>query len=190
VLSKNFQYKNERAISLEKFLANVQLLFSEYSDNDEAFSSIGRVEACPRKCSTGTWRIPRIHFRFIATWTLNLVAILIVIAFLPKRPILQIEANGVASHNKNEGAPLHGVQGADERVSPLLQQLPLIVLDDNQAAFDEQKRLNTTPKKRCRGRVGGRDRNASSVKAGKKAVTKLAKQISALTTRVQDVEKK
>jgi hypothetical protein len=60
----------------------------------------------------------------------------------------------------------------------------------DEAAFDEQKRLNTTPKKRCRGGVGGRDRNASSVKAGKKAVAKLAKQISALTTRVQDVEKK
>jgi hypothetical protein len=116
-----------------------------------------------------------------------------VIAFLPKRPILQIEASGVASNNKNEGAPLHGVQGADERVSPLLlQELPLVVLDDNQAAFDEQKRLNITPKKRCRrGGVGGRDRNASSVKAGKKAMAKLvAKQISALTTRVQDVEKK
>jgi hypothetical protein len=108
---------------------------------------------------------------------------LIVIAFLPK-------PCGVASHNKNEGAPLHGVQGADETVSPLIQELPLVVLDDNQAAFDEQKRLSITPKKRCRGGVGGRDRNASSVEAGKKAVAKIAKQISALTTRVQGVERK
>jgi hypothetical protein len=37
VLRKNFQCKNERAISLEKILANMQLPFSGYSDNDEAF---------------------------------------------------------------------------------------------------------------------------------------------------------
>jgi hypothetical protein len=62
--------------------------------------------------------------------------------------------------------------------------------DDNQAAFNERKRLNITPKKRRRGVGGGKSRNASSVKAGKKAVAKLAKQISALTSRVNDVEKK
>jgi hypothetical protein len=61
---------------------------------------------------------------------------------------------------------------------------------DNQAAFNERKRLNVTPKKRRRGGGGGKGRKASSVKAGKKAVAKLTKQISALTTRVNDVEKK
>jgi hypothetical protein len=85
---------------------------------------------------------------------------------------------------------MHGVRGADERVSMLLEGIPLVVLDDNQAGFDERKRLNITPTERCRDGVGGRDRNASSVKAGKKAVAKLAKQISALTTRVNEVEKK
>jgi hypothetical protein len=37
VLRKNFQHKNERAVTLEKFLANMQLQFSGYSDSDEAF---------------------------------------------------------------------------------------------------------------------------------------------------------
>jgi hypothetical protein len=38
---------------------------------------------------------------------------LIVKTFLPKRPTLQIEASGIESHNKIEGAPFYGVRRAD-----------------------------------------------------------------------------
>jgi hypothetical protein len=72
----------------------------------------------------------------------------------------------------------------------LLQEIPLVVLDDNQANSDERKRLNITPKKLRRGGGDRKSRNASSVKAGEKAVAKVSKEISALTTRVSDVEKK
>ena len=58
----------------------------------------------------------------------NLDHNLIVKVFLPKRPPLQIKPSGVESENKNEGAPLCGVHGADETISPLLQEIPIVVV--------------------------------------------------------------
>jgi hypothetical protein len=56
---------------------------------------------------------------------------------------------------------------ADERVSPLHKNFHSLSYKTTIAGFDEQKRLNITPQKRCRG--GDSETNASSVKAGKKA---------------------
>jgi hypothetical protein len=50
---------------------------------------------------------------------------LIVKTFLPKRPTFQIEASGIESHNKIEGAPYAGLT---EQFSPPLQEIPIVAL--------------------------------------------------------------
>jgi hypothetical protein len=143
---------------------------------------------------------------------------LIVKDSLPKQPTLQVEASGVKSHSKKSQpyrlrpVALKATTRMKERRCTAFEKpmkefhrfynnFHLLSYDDSQATFDEHTK-NITPKKwnelgrataqfrYCRGGGGGRGRNASSVKAGKKAMAKLEKQISALTTRVREVELK
>jgi hypothetical protein len=87
--------------------------------------------------------------------------------------------------NKNEGAPLYGARGADGTIFTAstvpYKKFPSLSFDDNQAAFDERKRLNITPKKRRRG---------DGVGSQQEGRDKVAKQTSAFTTRVEDVGQK
>jgi hypothetical protein len=48
---------------------------------------------------------------------------------------------------------LHGARGVDGTISQFLlyKKFPSLSFDDNQAALDDRKRLNITPKKRRRG---------------------------------------
>jgi hypothetical protein len=78
------------------------------------FSSIGRFIACSRKCST-----QRGDYQEGGKLDYNLI----VKTFLQKRPTLQIEASGIESHNKDEGAPLYGVRRADGTIFT-----PIVVL--------------------------------------------------------------
>jgi hypothetical protein len=192
-LRKNLQYKNERTMAFEKFLTTMQLMFNGFNDSGEVYSEsqkvrllFDKVQHPQLETTKQTLQISynlatddTVGYDFIANSLSAEVANLQ--DFTPQR-----QASGVESNNGQ--APTHGIRGADGNIfTGFYKDFQALSYQDRQAIFDERSRLNITPKKKTPIRA---KRAASAIKAGKKTVSKLNKQISALHIRVNEVAKK
>ena len=194
VLRTTLHYKNERAMSFEKFLTNMQAMFTGFEDNGEYMTEAQKIRLLFQKVQSpslntvkGSLQVSydldtagKVSYDFL-TNSMSAEA-----AALPDHTPNR-NTSGVDSQGKQDAAPVSGVKGANGEIfTGFYKNFQSLSDDDKQAIFDERKRLNITPKKSRGGRPKAR---TSSLKAEKKKLVKMNRAISSLKTRLHDMEK-
>jgi hypothetical protein len=194
VLRNSLQYKNERSMSFDKFLTNMQKMFTGFEDNEEFLSDGQKVRLLFQKVQAPNLNQVKsalqvsydldtnddVTYDFIA----NSLAVeaTSMVNFASTRNTSGIETSG--------SAPATGIKGSDGTIfTGFYKNFSQLSDDDKQAIFDERKRLNIVPKK-GRGTPSRGGRKTSAIKSKKKALGKLNREISSLKTRLKDIEGK
>jgi hypothetical protein len=158
VLRRTLTYKNERAMSFEKFIANMNLMFVAHAENEEVMSEDQKICLLFEKITHPSLETAKtalqvaenldqrgaVNYEFIVDSISAGVASLS--DFVPNR-----NTSGVGTQGTG-GAPANGVVGADGKVfTGFYKNFSSLLADDKQAIFDERKRLGATPPKSRRG---------------------------------------
>jgi hypothetical protein len=193
VLRRTLTYKNERAMSFEKFITNMNLMFVAHAENEEVMSEDQKIRLLFKKTSHPSLETVKsllqvaenldqtgaVNYEFIVNSISAEVANLS--DFVPNR-----NTSGVGTQGTG-GAPANGVVGADGKVfTGFYKNFSSLLADDKQAIFDERKRLGTTPSKSRRGSCvrAGRSAPGSAIKAKNKQVDTLQGKIVSLKAKV------
>jgi hypothetical protein len=192
ILRNSLHYKNERAMSFEKFLTNMQAMFTGFEDNDEILTDSQKIRLLFQKVQSPSMtqvknalqvsydldKEGEVNYDFIAN------SMAAEAASLPDH-VPNRQASGVGSQGTPNAAPPTGIKGSNGEIfTGFYKNFQSLSEDDKQAIFNERKRLNITPK---RSRVGKSKASAITVK--KKALAKMNREISSLKTRLKGMEK-
>jgi hypothetical protein len=155
VLRRTLTYKNERAMSFERFITNMNLMFVAYAENEEVISEDQKIRLLFEKINHPSLEAVKsslqvaenldqtgaVNYEFIVNSISAEVANLS--DFVPNR-----NTSGVGTQGGTGGAPANGVVGADGKVfTGFYKNFSSLLADDKQAIFDERKRLGITPPK-------------------------------------------
>jgi hypothetical protein len=193
VLRRTLNYKNKRAMSFEKFITNMNLMFVACAKNEEALTEDQKICLLFEKITHPSLETVKsllqvaenldqtgaVNYEFIVNSISAEVASLT--DYVPNR-----NTSGVGTQGSG-GAPANGVVGADGKVfTGFYKNFSSLLADDKQAIFDERKRLGVTPPKSRRGsRISaGRSAPASTIKAKNKQVDTLQRKIASLKAKV------
>ena len=194
VLRNSLQYKNERSMSFDKFLTNMQSMFSGFEDNDEFQTDSQKIRLLFSKVQAPN--LVQVKSALQVAYDLD-GDTSVTYDFIANS--LAVEATGTPDfagsrqaagvETQGGGAPVSGVRGSDGAIyTGFYKNFKQLSEADKQSILDERKRLNIVPKK-SRARGGG-GRNASAIKSNKKSLVKLRREISALKKRLKGVENK
>jgi hypothetical protein len=193
VLRTTLYYKSERAMSFEKFLTNMQAMFTGFEDNDEILTDAQKIRLLFQKVQSPALTQVKnalkvsydldtggqdVTFDFIAN-SMSAEA-----SSLPEH-VPNRQASGVGSSQGSQGsAPESGVKGPDGVIfTGFYKNFNRLSDEDKQAIFDERKRLGIVPKKSRRSK-------ASSVRTKTSALTKLNREIASLKVKFKDLQGK
>jgi hypothetical protein len=149
-------YKNERAMSFEKFLTNMQAMFTRFEDNGELLTDAQKIRLLFQKVQspslTQVKNALQVSYDLDKEVTYDFLAnsIAAEAASLPDHAPNR-QASGVDRHPTPGSAPTSGIKGANGDIfTGFYKNFQSLSDDEKQAIFDERKRLNINPKK-CRG---------------------------------------
>jgi hypothetical protein len=193
ILRNTLQYKSERAMSFEKFLTNMQAMFTGFNDNGEFMDEPQKIRLLFQKVQSPALtqvknalqvqydldRDENVTFDFIANSLAKEAASLP--EFNPNR-----QASAVDSRS---GVPESGIRGPDGVIfTGFYKNFQQLSENDKQAIYDERKRLNIVPKKSRSERT--KKRTTSAIKSKKKTLVMMNREISSLKARLKDMEGK
>jgi hypothetical protein len=148
-------YKNERAMSFEKFLTNMQAIITGFEDNDELLTDAPKIRLLFQKVQSPSLtqvknalkvsydldKAGEVTYDFLAN---SMVA---KAASLPDHAPNR-QASGVGRHPMPGSAPPSGIKGPNGDIfTGFYKNFQSLSDDEKQAIFDERKRLNINPKK-------------------------------------------
>jgi hypothetical protein len=192
-LRKTLIYKNERVMSFEKFLTNMQSMFTGFDDSGETLTNgqkmrllFEKVQATNLQGAKSALQISfdqdvagaAVTYDFIAN-SLSAAA-----ASAPENSTRQ--TSGVGSQGGAE-APKSGVKLPDGSVhAGHYENWAALLEGEKQQVFAERKRQGITSKRKPQ---AGKSK-AAAVKTKKKALDKLTRKVAALETKAKNLKKK
>jgi hypothetical protein len=197
VLRRTLHYKNERAMSFEKFLTNMQTMFTGFADNEEILTDAQKIRLLFEKVqSTSLQQVKSslqvsydldqtgdVTFDFIANSMAAEAASLT--DYSQARQASEMDTSG-----RSGSAPASGIKLSDGSIfTGFYKNFNQLSDQDKQGIFDERKRLGIVPKK---GKFSPK-RTASAVKTkkDKSNLAKMTREIASLKVKFKDlVEKK
>jgi len=192
VLRTNLSYKNERAMSFEKFLTSMQAMFTGFEDNEEVLTNSQKIRLLFQKvqCTNLTQVKSALKVQSDldvggTTVTYDFIAnsLAVEAASLPESSPNR-QASGVESKGS---APSSGVKGADGSVFtghyPNWDAIPKA---DKILVYDERKRLGISRGKKEKTRRS----KPSAVKTKKPDVTSMKREIATLKVKFKNLKKK
>jgi hypothetical protein len=200
VLRKTLHYKNERAMSFEKFLTNMQAMFTGFADNEEILTDAQKIRLlfekvqCPSlnqvksslQVSYDLDQAGDVTFDFIAN------SMAAEAASLPEysqaRNTSEIDTGG-----RSGSAPTSGVKMADGSIfTGFYPNFHDLEESQKQIIYDERKRLGIVSKKakHSSNRNGKSNRKTSATKSKDKAIKKMTREIASMKSKFKDMEKK
>ena len=166
-------------MSFEKFLTNMQAMFTGFADNEEILTDAQKIRLLFEKVQSGD-----VTFDFIAN------SMAAEAASLPEysqaRGVSEIDTGG-----RSGSAPTSGVKMADgsifTRFYPNFHDM-----EDSlkQAVYDERKRLGIVPKKGKYSSKKNNNRKTSATKSKDKAIKKMTREIASMKSKFKDMEKR
>jgi hypothetical protein len=193
VLRTTLAYKNERAMSFEKFLTSMQAMFTGFEDNDEVLTNAQKIRLLFQKVQSPSLTQVKSALKVQSdldvggsTVTYDFIANSLAVEaaslsdYVPNR-----QASGVDSKGAKDSAPASGVKGQDGTIfTGYYPNWNAIPNEDKVLVYDERKRLGIEGKKRPR------RSKPSAIKTKKKNLTKLTREIASLKTKVNALQKK
>jgi hypothetical protein len=195
VLGNLLHYKNERAMSFQKVLTNMQAMFTGFEDNNELLTDAQKIRLLFQKLqsprltqaknalqvSYDLHKVREVTYDFLANSMAAEAASLSDHA--PNR-----QASGVDRHPAPGSVPTGRIKGANGDIfTGFYKNFQSLYDDEKQAIFHERKRLNINPKKfRSNHSKKGQ---SSTIKVNKKTLSKMTREISSMKARLKDVGK-
>jgi hypothetical protein len=195
VLRNSFYYKNERAMSFEDFLTNMQAMFIGFEDNDKLLTDAQKIRLLFQKVQSPSLtqvknalqvsydldKAGEVTYDFLAN------SMAAEAASLPDHAPNR-QASGVDRHPAPGSVPINGIKGANGDIfTGLYENFQSLSDDEKQAIFDERKRFNINPKKRCGSH--SKKGQTSAIKVNKRTLSKMTREISSMKARLKDVGK-
>ncbi len=192
-LRKTFIYKNERAMSLEKFLTNMQSMFTGFDDSSETLTngqktrlSFEKVQATDLQGAKSALQISFDQDVAGAAVTCDFIANSLSAAAASAPENSTRQASGVERQGGAE-APKTGVKLPDGSVhGGHCDNWNALSEGEKQQVFAERKRQGTSSKRKDQ---GGKSK-ASAVKTKKKTLEKLTRKVAALESKQKNLKKK
>jgi hypothetical protein len=168
-------------MSFEKFLTNMQAMFTGIEDNDEILTEAQKIRLLFQKVQSPSLIQVKNALQVLydldqdQVVTYNFAA---EAANLPEH-VPNRQASSLDSRGGHGGsAPESGIKGPDGVIfTGFYKNFQQLSDEDKQAIFDERKRLNIVPK---RSRGSSRPCSTSSVKSKKKTLAKMTREIASL----------
>jgi hypothetical protein len=194
VLRNSLHYKNERAMSFEKFLTNMQAMFTGFEDNDKLLTDAQKIRLFFQKVQSPSLtqvknalqvsynldKAGEVTYDFLAN------SMAAEAASLPDHAPNR-QASGVDRHPASGSAPTSGIKGANGDIfTGFYKNFQSLSDYEKQATFDERKRLNINPKKSCGNH--SKKGQTSAIKVNKKTLSKMTREISSMKARLKDVK--
>jgi hypothetical protein len=194
VLRNSLHYKNERAMSFEKFLTNMQTMFTGFEDNNELLTDAQKIRLLFQKLQSPSLtqvknalqvscdldKAGEVIYDFLAN------SMAAEAASLPDHAPTR-QASGVDRHPTPGSAPNSGIKGANGDIfTGCYKNFQSLSDDEKQAIFDERKRLNINPKKSCDNY--SKKGQTSAIKVNKNTLSKMTREISSMKARLKDVK--
>jgi hypothetical protein len=194
VLRNSLHDKNERAMSFEMFITNMQAMFTGFEDNDELLTDAQKIRLLFQKVQSPSLtqvknalqvsydldKAGEVTYNFLAN------SMAAEAASLPDHAHNR-QASGLDRHPTPGSAPASGIKGANGDIfTGFYKNFQSLSDDEKQAIFDERKRLNINPKKN-RGNHS-RKGQTSAIKVNKKTLSKMTREISSMKARLKDIK--
>ena len=195
VLRNTLHYKNERAMSFEKFLTNMQAMFTGFEDNDEILTNAQKIRLLLQKVQSPSLtqvknalqvsydldKAGEVTYDFLAN------SMAAEAASLPDH-VPNRQASGVERNPTPSSAPSSGIKGANGEIfTGFYSNFQSLADDEKQAIFDERKRLNINRGKSRGGQ--SKKRSTSVIQINKKTLSKMNREISSMKAKLKVVEK-
>ena len=194
LLRNNLTYKSERILSFEKFLTNMQAMFTGFEDNDEVLTEGQKIRLLFEKVQSTSLQTAKsalkvqedldiagtsVTYDFIAN-SLSAEAARSP-DYVPNR-----QASGVESHGGGGSAPESGVKGHDGAIYiGYYENWNAISKEDKVLVYEERERLGQAPKKKK-----SKPSAVKSKKKNLKTLNKLTRKVAALQTKFKSLKKK
>jgi hypothetical protein len=188
-------YKNKRAMSFEKFLTNMQAMFTGFEDKDKLLTDAQKIRLLFQKVQSPSLTQVKNALQVSydldkageATYDFLANSMAAEAASLPDHAPNR-QASGVDRHPASGSAPTSGIKGANGDIfTGFYKNVQSLSDDEKQAIFDQRTRLNINPKK-SRGNHSKKG-HTSAIKVNKKTLSKMTRGISSMKARLKDVGK-
>jgi hypothetical protein len=192
-LRKTLVYRNERAMTFEKFLTSMNLMFVAYQENGEPIGKDQQIRLLFEKINHPNLetiksslmvaesldKVGDVDYEFIVNSISAEVANL-------SDYVSNRQASGVGTHADGMKAPASGVIGSDGKVfTGYYGNWKSLSQADKDSIFDERKRLNIKPKSSRRASaVKGSSTHSLTVKEKKRELSTLTRKIASLKKKV------
>jgi hypothetical protein len=198
VLRTTLHYKSERTMSFDKFLTNMQSMFTGFADNEEILTEAQKIRLLFAKVQSPNLALVKSNLQIAydldqtGEVTFDFIAnSLAVEASKSPDSAASRNASGVDTRGSGaDSAPVSGVKGPDGVIfTGYYSNFAQLSDADKQTIFDERKRLGVT---NATGKRSGKKRyaKASSIKAKKKTVAKMTREIASLKIKFKALEAK
>jgi hypothetical protein len=196
VLRKNLVYKSERTMSFEKFLTNMQAMFTGFQENEEEQTEAQKIRLLFDKVQSPSLETTKgaLKVRYdidvaggaVITYDFIANSLAAKAASLPDY-VAHRNASGVETQGSQGSAPASGVKGPDGKIfTAYYPNWNSMSDEDKTTVIEERKRLGTTPK----GKSKHRRAKTSAVKTKAKALAKLTRKVAALQTKFSGLKKR
>jgi hypothetical protein len=193
VLRTTLTYKNERAMSFEKFLTNMQAMFTGFEDNDEVLTNAQKIRLLFQKVQSPS--LTQVKSALKVQSDLDVGGTIVTYDFIANSLAVEAaslseyvsnrQASGIGIKGGKDSAPASGVKGQDGTIfTGYYPNWNAIPNEDKVLVYDERKRLGIDGKKRPR------RSKPSAIKTKKKSLSTLTREIASLKAKFSKLQKK
>jgi hypothetical protein len=195
VLHHNLIYRNERTMAFDKFLTNMQLMFTGFDDSEEEMKAPAQVRLlfdkvqCPAMLTVKNFLQvaydldhsdpPTVAYQFIAN-SLSAEA-----STLKDHVSKDRQVSGLGTCDRQDSVPASGVKGPDGVIfTGYYSNYQKLSKEEKDAIHSsERKRLSIQPQKSRKNKT----RQTSSIKAKKKVLNKTNREIASMKVKFKDL---
>ncbi len=197
VLRTALHHKSERTMSFDKFLTNMQSVFAGFADNEEILTEAQKIRLLFAKVQSPNLALVKSNLQIACDLdqtgevTFDFIANSLAVE-ASKSPDSSASRNtsGVDTRGTSNSAPVSGVKGPDGVIfAGCYPNFSQLTDSEKQSIMDERKRLDVpgTPGKRS---PKNRTAKTSSIKAKKKNLAKMTREIASLKVKFKAIEGK
>jgi hypothetical protein len=195
VLRTSLTYKNERAMSFEKFLTSMQAMFTGFADNEEVLTNAQKIRLLFDKVQNASLNQTKSALKIqsdldiggtAVTYDFIANSLAAEAAGLPEYAHNR-QTSGMTSQGTKDSPPTIGIKKDGVIYTGYYPNWAAIPNDQKTLVYDERKRLGIGGDKN---KSQTRRSKPSAVKTRKKNMTKLNREIASLRVKVDHLKKK
>jgi hypothetical protein len=191
VLRTTLHYKSERTMTFEKFLTNMQSMFTGFADNGEVLSDAQKIRLLFGKVQSPN--LIQVKNALQVSYDLNheevsydFIANSLAAEAAKSPDTSNRNAGAVNTRGGDSGAPEKGIKGPDGAIfTGYYKNFGRLSDSDKQAIYDERKRLNLPTTK-----MPAKKHRTSSIATKKKTLAKMHREIASMKSRFKAMEGK